>query len=166
MPPPADELRRLVDSGYSVDDILAHYGRSHSTVYRWFHALGVEPPPRSSWARTISAERLRELYGTPLTYEQIAEREGVTKGQVERAMHYHQVEARRAPSWAQQARERPPAAELRRVYREKGSVRRVADHYEVNVRKAHEWLSDPEVDVQRRPPGRPRSRSPSEWNDT
>jgi Homeodomain-like domain len=162
MPPPASELRRLVDQGWGVDDIRAHYGRSRSTLYRWFDELEVEPPPRSSWALTISRERLAELYEQLGTMDGIAEHEGVTRGQVERAMQYHRLDRRRPSAWAQPAMQRPPVDELRRVYQEKQSVRRFADHYGVGVRKAHQWLS--EAGVQRQPPGRPRTQA-AKWND-
>jgi transposase len=170
MPPPPSELRRLVDQGLSVDEICAHYGCSRSTLYRWFDQLNVTPPPRASWARTVSKEYLSGLYQQLETMEAIAEHEGVTKGQVERAMQHHNLERRRhnienitrrrPGSGPAPARERPPADELRRVNQKRKSVRGVADHYGVGVRTAHEWLSDPEVGIQPRPPGRPSTRSP------
>jgi Homeodomain-like domain-containing protein len=157
LPTPA-ELRGLVDQGLGVEDICAHYGRSRSTIYRWFEQLGVTPPPRASWALTVTKQRLARLYQRLGTLEAVAAHEGVSKGQVERAMEHHGVARRRAGSWSKPPRPRPPVEELRRVYGIRGSVRGVADHYQVGVRTAHGWLTDPDVNAPLRPPGRPRER--------
>jgi hypothetical protein len=165
MPPPTWELRRLfVIYRWSIPDICDYYDRSGTTVYRWLHDLEIERP-RSSWALTVSKAYLAGLYERLRTMERVAEHEQVTVGQVGRAMDSHQIE-RRHPPWSSgsQARERPPMAELRRLYLDQEwSMRMMADHYGCSTRTIHQWLSAPDVDIPRRPPGRPsvRPSSPS-----
>jgi transposase len=153
VPPPAKELRHFVDQGWTIDDLCDRYECSRSTLYRWFGELKVKPPPRSSWARSISRERLAELYERLGTMDSIADYEGVTRGQVERAMQYHQLDRRSPADWAQPV-ERPPTAKLRQAYREKRSVRDVARQFGVSASTAYRWLTAPDVVAQHRPPGR------------
>jgi transposase len=165
--PPREKLVTLfVEERWSPEQIGAHYGRSRTTVYRWLHELEIERP-RSSWALTVSKGYLAGLYERLGTMEKVAEHEHVTMGQVERAMDHHQIERRR-PAWPSesQARQRPPTAELRRLYLDQQwSMRRMADHYGCSSRTIHEWLSAPDVNIPRRPPGRPSMRpsSPSTY---
>jgi transposase len=155
--PPREKLVTLfVEQRWSPEQIGAHYGRSRTTVYRWLHQLEIQRP-RPSWALTISKAYLAGLYERLGTMEKVADHEQVTMGQVERAMRHHQIQRRRPP-WPTkpQARQRPPTAELRRLYLDQQwSMRRMADHYGCSTRTIHQWLSAPDVDIPRRPPGPP-----------
>jgi IS30 family transposase len=155
----------FVEKRWSPEKIGAHYGRSKTTVYRWLQDLEIKRP-RSSWALTVSKAYLAGLYGQLGTMERVAGHEQVTVGQVERAMDHHQIE-RRHPPWPSESKatERPPTAEQRRLYLDlEWSERTMAVHYGCSTRTIHEWLSAPDVDIPRRPPGRPSVRpSPSTY---
>ncbi len=149
-PPPVAELRRLyVTQRHSRDVIGFHYGVSESTVRAWLRAAGIRRKP-PSWATTVSAAYLRELYLTQgLTIEQIATQERVGPMAVWRALVAFDIPRR--PHGRQVA---PPVAalELRRLYLEdRWPIRQLAAHYKVSYTTMRQRLAAAGIPL--RPPG-------------
>src|SRR5262245_37335953 len=136
--PPTDELQRLyVDKRLSCKQLGAHYGVSAPTALRWLRAAGIQREP--SWATTVSAEQLRELYlAQGLTPAAIAARERVSAAAVCKALRSHQI--RRAATGPAPIPP-PPAAELRRLYvTQRHSRDTIGFHYGVSEATVRAWL--------------------------
>jgi transposase-like protein len=112
---------------------------------------GIRRPP--SWATTVSAQQLRELYlDQGLTAAQIAARHQVSPSQVYQALRRHHL---RRDTPGPRPIPPPPAGELRELYvHQRHSLDQLASHYRVSPWTVRRWLRTAGVRRQR-PRGHP-----------